>query len=140
MGCSISNQHPSPTHDLLGCRGVPGCYLRHGVGRGVHELAEVNHALTLILGDVDGLDGGEAGVGIPEILQLQPPLHQAQVGPFHKDLGRSEIVMDHPTAPTGTRTTHRAREGKEQEPRAEQQPVSHLLRACELRNCRMMLG
>lgn len=61
-------------------------HLWHGVWRGVHELAQVHHALALILGDVDGLDGGEAGVGVPEVLQLQPPLPQRQAGPFHKDL------------------------------------------------------
>jgi len=125
------------TPEVSGCGGDPGHYLRHGVGRGVHELAEVDHALTLVLGDMYGLDGGEAGVGIPKILQLQPPLHQAQVGPFHKNLGKKETIRDHPTAPmgTGARALHRGREGRGQEhgadgPSAEDQPVSHPLGLC----------
>ena len=132
------------TPRTLGCGGVPGHYLRHGVGRGVHELAEVDHALALVLGDVDGLDGGEAGVGIPKILQLQPPLHQAQVGPFHKNLRRKETIRDHPAAPTGTGTRAMHRE----EGRSMGQ-MDHLQKNSlfpihsgfvSLVRCRMMLG
>lgn len=119
-GCSIPSQPPRPTlipREL--CRAVPGHYLGHSVGRGVHELAEVDHALALVLGDVNGLDGGEAGVGIPKILQLQPPLHQAQVGPFHKNLGRKEMVGDQPAELTDTKAMHKAREGKGQKCRTD---------------------
>lgn len=112
VGCSPSSWHPHlPCPQVLGVQKVVGQYLRHGVGRGVHELAEVNHALALILGDVDGLDRGEARVGVPKVLQLQPALHQAQVGSFHKNLRRKETTMDRPAVPTGTR----AREGSQQE-------------------------
>lgn len=97
--------------DRLGRRGAPKCYLRHGVGRGVHELAQVDHALALVLGDVDRLDGGEAGVGVPEILQLQPPLHQAQVGPLHKNLGGRETISDHPKTLTGALQPHCPHQG-----------------------------
>lgn len=61
-------------------------YLRHCVGRGVHEFRKVHGALSFILGYVDGLDWGEAWVGITEVLQPQPPLHKTHVGPFHKHL------------------------------------------------------
>lgn len=63
-------------------------YLRDGVRRGVHELGQVHHALPLVLGDVDALDGGEAGVGVPEVLQLELPLGQTGPSQLHKHLPR----------------------------------------------------
>lgn len=61
-------------------------HLGHGIRGGVHEFREVHGALALILGHMDGLDRGEARVGIPEVLQPQPPLYQAPVRPLHKHL------------------------------------------------------
>lgn len=61
-------------------------YLWHSVGRRVHELRKVHGALPLILGYVDGLDWGEAWVGIAKVFQPQSPLHQTHVGPLHKHL------------------------------------------------------
>lgn len=61
-------------------------YLRHSIGRRIHEFRKVHGAFPLILGYVDGLDWGEAWVGIAEVLQPQPPLHQAHVGPLHEHL------------------------------------------------------
>lgn len=55
-------------------------YHRDSVRRCIHELCEVHHALSLILGDVDALDWGEARVGIPEVLQLELPLGQPGAG------------------------------------------------------------
>lgn len=63
-------------------------YLRNCVGRGVHELCEVHHALPLVLGDVDALNGGETGVGVPEVLQLELPLGETGPGQLHKHLPR----------------------------------------------------
>lgn len=61
-------------------------YLWYRVRRCVHELSEVHHTLPLILGDVDALDWGEAGVGVPEILQLELPMCQPGPGQLHKHL------------------------------------------------------
>ena len=61
-------------------------HLRHSVGRGVHELRQVHHALPLVLGHVDALDGGEARVGVPEVLQLQLPPGQLGARQLHKHL------------------------------------------------------
>ena len=56
------------------------------VGCCVHELREVHHTLPLVLGHVDALDRGEAGVGIPEVLQLELPVGQPGPGQLHKHL------------------------------------------------------
>lgn len=64
-----------------------GGYLWHGVRGGVHELGQVHHALPLVLGHVDALDRGEAGIGVPEVLQLELPLGQAGPSQLHKHLG-----------------------------------------------------
>ena len=61
-------------------------HLRHSIGRGVHELRQVHHALPLVLGHVDALDGGEAGVRVPEVLQLQLPPGQLGARQLHKHL------------------------------------------------------
>lgn len=63
-------------------------HLRYSVGRGVHELGQVHHTLPLVLGDVDALDRGEAGVGVPEVLQLELPLRQPRPRQLHKHLWR----------------------------------------------------
>ena len=69
--------------------------LWYSVGCGVHELGEVHHALSLVLGDVDALDGGEAGVGVPEVLELQLPLGQPGACQLHKHLTHTGTLHTH---------------------------------------------
>lgn len=61
-------------------------YLWDSVRRRVHELGQVHHTLPLVLGDVDALDWGEAGIGVPEVLQLELPLRQPGPRQLHKHL------------------------------------------------------
>lgn len=63
-------------------------YLWNSVRRWVHELGEVHHAFPFVLGDVDALYGGEARVGVPEVLQLELPLGQTGPSQLHKHLPR----------------------------------------------------
>ena len=62
------------------------CYLWYSVRCCVHELREVHHTLPLVLGDMDALDRGEAGIGISEVLQLEFPLGQPGPSQLHKHL------------------------------------------------------
>lgn len=87
------------------CPPAAGRHLGHRVRGGVHELRQVHGALPLVLRHVDGLDGREAWVGVPEVLQPQPPPHQAHAGALHKHLRvavhqpRTAYVPRHPEAP-----------------------------------------
>lgn len=63
-------------------------HLWYSVRRWVHELGQVHHALPLVLGDVDALDRGKAGIGVPEVLQLELPLRQPGPRQLHKHLWR----------------------------------------------------
>lgn len=75
---------------------VWACYLWYSVRCWVHELGEVHHTLPLILGDVDALNWGKAGVGVPEVLQLELPLRQPGPGQLHKHLpGQNGAVWLH---------------------------------------------
>lgn len=78
----------TPSTDQLKTSAVPKhvCYLWYSVRRWVHKLGEVHHTFPLVLGDVDTLDWGEAGIGVSEVLQLQLPLGQPGPGQLHKHL------------------------------------------------------
>lgn len=61
-------------------------YLGNSVRRWVHELCEVHHTLPFVLGDMDALDRWKAGVGVPEVLQLEFPAGQSGSSQLHKHL------------------------------------------------------
>lgn len=65
-------------------------YLWYSVRRWVHELGEVHHTLPLVLGDMDALDRGESGIGVPEVFQLELPLRQPGPRQLHKHLWISD--------------------------------------------------
>lgn len=76
-------------------------YLWNSVRRGVHELGEVHHAFPLVLGDVDALYGGEARVGVSEVLQLELPLGQTGPSQLHKHLPRDKPTVSRCLRRTG---------------------------------------
>lgn len=74
------------------------CYLWYSVRCWIHKLSEVHHAFSLVLGDVDALDWGKAGVGVPEVFQLELPLRQPGPGQLHKHLAGEKTVQTGLTA------------------------------------------